>query len=1749
MATQKKNPDPSAAGVAAVENALGSGMDPAQSGSSRASTTDQGTGTPRLPRVDDVDVFSSEPVEAAQAEPRATLEIKPPQQRKARTERPDAAPEGDFNASRATASIAASALPVEAATVTPEPRRASILPANDDRRASVADLLEPLRRTPSRAPYLLAAVFAVLWIAAAWILLAKPDGLFLTSENTLRPAMELQLALAGIGILLPILFVFALAGMHRRSRELRNSARVMAEVAARLAEPEGVGADAVFTLGQAVRREVSSIGDGVERALSRATELESIVHGEVSALERSYADNEYKMRQLVNELSAEREAIMATAERIRSTIDAAHQGFAADIGYAGDSISRAIDEAGTRVTVLIGGKQDELVATLDRSASHAGEIIRGRTGELSEALAAATAETSAAMAATSGGLLSELSTSRIALVDELQRVTQETLASVGQASTTLADRLAEQTELSQREIIAASERAAESMRLSNQMLTAEWENATSNSTRQLAEMSEVATHSMRETNASLTSEWQSTTSEATRQLAQMSEATTQTIRETSAVLTSEWQSTTSEATRQLAQMSEATTQTIRETSAVLTSEWQSTTSEATRQLAEMSEAATQSMRETNASLTSEWQSTTSEATRQLAEMSEAATQSMRETNASLTSEWQSTTSQAARQLAETGARTADEIRATSASLTQEVETAASNAAKHLLETSEASARLVRETGNSLKSEVTETADIINSAFQQNSRDIIETIGSRAIEINETMRSASQDFISAMESRGLDTANLIEIKGTTVVNSLLQRSDELAERMIGAASQIEESLGTTSRSVTTVLSETARDLDGRLGQGTRELEMLLGANSQRLSDTFGANAQRLSDTFGANGLQIETNLARSISRIEQTLGANTQAIETALSTHREAFETTLASQGQALAEMIGARVIQANEAFGIASESLGSLISDRTREATIGLKSEIDDLGHSLLRQSTEATERLALAGRDVLQALNQHGVKVNEALAVNAQRLAETVSQRTAGLGESFAQFEKTFVDKADTLENALVVQSDVIGTRIADRTTAVASQIESLLSRIETGVDDRTRNLTDMVALRTLEFSRVISESGGSLLGNLEQRVKIFTDTVVLPLDQQSSLLEARTRSAAEQIEARTINAAEQIEARVRNAAEHVEARALDAAERIGRRLDASANQLEARSKEVSEQIGTRLDQSAGAIVLRAGEVERSLTNLSRDVGAELMGRADQISTLIDEKGASFVATFETRGRDMVESLEKASTAIASRVHLSLTELNQAIQSGSATSLNHLVDANEKLRGEVVILLDKLGDANRILNAVVGSTTHSLSEIEGRMGERVRGLEATLAAILSAANQGSDVLVSRVEAIRSASGDLLANSQDVASTLEARTRALRLLSDDMASNQLSLATTLADRQQAFEGLVNALNSRIEDVDAMLRSFTALVDDQLSTAQKRAREAAALVHDSAETAAQAIGSQYERIRMEAGKERERTSTALRSAYDQANTEMSGMFESGLQGFQATAAELRQATRDILSDLESTRAALQAGGLEIPREAREASANLKRVVSDQLRALSELQDIVSRSGPSLDVAEPRRAEPMETSRSLGLRSSVDPAPRQPTPRAPAPPQPAKPPARGNSWLSGMLERASDDEPVIGNRSAPRRIESLDSLSVDIARMIDHEAAIELWDRYRAGERNVFTRKLYTLQGQEAYDDIRRRYQRDAEFKRTVDAYTEQFERLLNEVAGDDRDSLVARTYLTSDTGKVYTMLAHAAGRFD
>ena len=139
-------------------------------------------------------------------------------------------------------------------------------------------------------------------------------------------------------------------------------------------------------------------------------------------------------------------------------------------------------------------------------------------------------------------------------------------------------------------------------------------------------------------------------------------------------------------------------------------------------------------------------------------------------------------------------------------------------------------------------------------------------------------------------------------------------------------------------------------------------------------------------------------------------------------------------------------------------------------------------------------------------------------------------------------------------------------------------------------------------------------------------------------------------------------------------------------------------------------------------------------------------------------------------------------------------------------------------------------------------------------------------------------------------------------------------------------------------------------------------------------------------------------------------------------------------------------------------------------------------------------------------------------------------------------PTQPPAGQTQPLTGQVQPSSGQmQPLAG--------QLMDPMSLDIARMVDGGALADAWDRYRHGEAHAFTRRIYTIPGQSTYDEIRRRYRASPEFRTTIDRYTQEFERLLEGVGRDDRDGSLTRNYLISDTGKVYAMLAHAAGRFD
>src|SRR5580700_2623480 len=151
--------------------------------------------------------------------------------------------------------------PVDTAVIAPQDDREIVQAANDDQE-SIGQILQSMQRTPKGVSFFVATAFSVIWAFSAL-------GLMIWFWGSLRGLDWITFVPIFIGIIgsvfAPIALFYAVANMLARSQELRMVAHSMAEATLRFAEPDTLARDSVVTVGQAIRREVAAMGDGVER--------------------------------------------------------------------------------------------------------------------------------------------------------------------------------------------------------------------------------------------------------------------------------------------------------------------------------------------------------------------------------------------------------------------------------------------------------------------------------------------------------------------------------------------------------------------------------------------------------------------------------------------------------------------------------------------------------------------------------------------------------------------------------------------------------------------------------------------------------------------------------------------------------------------------------------------------------------------------------------------------------------------------------------------------------------------------------------------------------------------------------------------------------------------------------------------------------------------------------------------------------------------------------------------------------------------------------------------------------------------------------------------------------------------------------------------------------------------------------------------------------------------------------------------
>jgi hypothetical protein len=772
----------------------------------------------------------------------------------------------------------------------------------------------------------------------------------------------------------------------------------------------------------------------------------------------------------------------------------------------------------------------------------------------------------------------------------------------------------------------------------------------------------------------------------------------------------------------------------------------------------------------------------------------------------------------------------------------------------------------------------------------------------------------------------------------------------------------------------------------------------------------------------------------------------------------------------------------------------------------------------------------------------------------------------------------------AKTLSADIERSLSIAGTSTAEAIVAGAREAQSTLVAASADAANHVKSLASDVE-RTL--SAVGADTAASILGSAREAQSSLHATSAEAASQISAIatgiersLSTVTASTTDHIQTSALNAqntlvaaSNEASSKVQSTSADVERAVLAASSAFGLTMTGKSDEIVSYVQQQTDRLSQMIDGKRGTLVEAIGAKTNQLTVDIDRVTADAL-------KAIETRSQTFSQSMLGHGTDVARTITSAGELATNSVNKSLKELEQSSRTAidqsrqvSVAAVTEMQETSKILRTDTVALFERLREGNILLQEVLTGAHDNLNSLERALVTRVADFVSAMNDVTSRNGIATQTLEDQLKIFNVKTQKALEDLGSLSGQFEHHGQALVEAAAVVEQSNRNTTASVAERKTALESLVTTIDLRTADLDQRLSRFTGLLDESLAAAEERARDIARVVAETAGAGSVAINDQFEAVRANAEEERRLTAQAMSDIYQQSTQEADAMFAHSAEKFSTMVASMKQMASEMHHELEATRNELRRGVLEMPQEAAESTAQMRKVIVDQIEALAELNRIVAHHGRGLDVVTQGRAtaqreeEPLMAvaggsrnaaprAREAGSASTLPP-PDLGMPasrRTEAPPvSPASADQGRDGWLSDLLSRtdAGGANAPLPPRGRPPQQSSggnpLESLSLDIGRLMDRNLAAEMWDRYQRGESKAFTKRLYTPAGQKAFDEVARKYRADRGFKQTVDRYIAEFERLLDEVARDDRGPAMLRSHLTSETGLVYTLLAHAAGR--
>ncbi len=1030
---------------------------------------------------------------------------------------------------------------------------------------------------------------------------------------------------------------------------------------------------------------------------------------------------------------------------------------------------------------------------------------------------------------------------------------------------------------------------------------------------------------------------------------------------------------------------------------------------------------------------------------------------------------------------------------------------------------------MKDAGTQIEERVKSATSIVTDSLYQNSEAVTARFSEQGHEISKVLEGAgstiSESLVasktmigSEVAKRAKEMSDVINMSGNAVAQLLDTRVAQISQ----SETQITERLETGQQAFDKILEKRKAELNDVLTSAGQTVSGLI----KESATTFAQQSEAAIGTLSANSQALEASVSQHVENVNAAANNASERLTSAMDTRAEEFEKLATSSLTNFEDSLSIRASDLESALGMRTEALGKVLDERTKSIGDTIASRLSGFGKqmtghvddavNLLSEQTSALQAGTKSVGDLInkqthefaQTMQSAETSISETLVSGAKSFSDTVGEKQEQLDRivdgNLKMLENAVSQNATQIASGLTQGIDQLNNSISSTTNSALSDIEDKVQSLGNNVSTVANKLTET----THHLGETITSKSGEALENINAAAQSIEDNMITTTGRIAEGASSITAS----MEAKTGETLKRLDDGLAAIDESLQQKSDDIDIRMAAGNQLMEQTLANRTTGLMETVAQSIADAGNAIDVKAGKISDLLETRAEKINNSLGSSLLETQRSLEEKTGEFNSMLHSRSTELQTIIENDAKPIV-----------ESLQTIGDSVADKISNVSRNVLGEANALFSNLGASTEQIEKLIADSGQALSALQIQLSEQTANLGTTLNSSASNLQNAQHQASETQQNLQAISDNIVGQMSEISERLYNQSGTLQNATQLIEGTQANLQETLETKQATLEQIATGLVSHTSELNQTMQTFgnsvSAMVED---------------ISDRSKTVGGTVAG-----------------------------EISNAIEDATSRFNDSVEAMRGAAATMRDELEMTR------------------EQMRRVVTDQIAALRELSAIVERSGKMFDATP--AAAPITAPTQMVAAPAPRAAPRPQTVARPFPPQtasvtPSRPapaprkapvaqaplarpaPAQrsteqGSGWVSDLLRRASEEPatPVSNPRSAQHVVESLNSLSMDIANAIDHETSVDLWERYQRGETNVFTKRLYTLQGQQTFDEIQSKYVNDIDFKMAVDRYVDDFEQLLQDASNNDATGVMAQTYLTSDTGKVYTMLAHASGR--